>query len=56
MLRAVLELSRKLVRVKHVYKPNAANKEIYERNYKAFKRLYRSNAKNFKLLNSQRYR
>ena len=52
----VLELSRKLVRVKYVYKPNAANKEIYERNYKAFKRLYRSNAKNFKLLNSQRYR
>ena len=48
----VLELSRKLVKIKHVYKPNAANKEIYERSYGVFKKLYRSNARNFKALNS----
>ncbi len=48
----VLDLSRRLVKVKHVYKPNSAFKEIYDRNYKVFKRLYRSNAENFKLLNT----
>ena len=48
----VLDLSRRLVKVKHVYKPNTAFKEIYDRNYKVFKRLYRSNAENFKLLNT----
>ena len=48
----VLELSRRLVRVRHVYKPNVSNREIYEKNYRVFKRLYRSNAKNFKLINS----
>ena len=48
----VLELSRKLVKIKHVYRPNAANKEIYERSYGVFKKLYRSNARNFKALNS----
>ena len=48
----VLELSQRLVKVNHVYKPNAANKAIYERNFRVFKRLYRSNAKSFKLLNS----
>ncbi len=47
-----LELSRRLVRVRHVYKPNVSNREIYEKNYRVFKRLYRSNAKNFKLINS----
>ena len=48
----VLELSRKLVKIKNIYKPNAANKEIYERNYGVFRKLYRSNAQNFKMLNS----
>ena len=48
----ILELSQRLVKVKNVYKPNAANKEIYERNYRVFKRLYRSNARNFKMLNT----
>lgn len=48
----VLKLSRELVKVSHVYKPNPENKEIYERNYKVFKRLYSSNKKNFKMINS----
>jgi xylulokinase len=48
----VLELSRKLVKVNHVYKPNTENKEIYERNYKVFKKLYSSNALNFKMMNT----
>jgi len=48
----VLELSRRLVKVNHSYFPNAANKEIYEHNYKVFKKLYKSNAANFREINS----
>ena len=48
--RDVLELSRRLVRVAHVYVPNPENKPVYERNYKVFKRLYKSNAANYKAL------
>ena len=48
----VLKLSRELVKVEHVYKPNLENKEVYERNYKVFKRLYSSNAQNFRILNT----
>jgi xylulokinase len=47
----VLELSRELVKITHVYKPNPENKEVYEKNYRVFKRIYSSNKKNFKLLN-----
>ncbi len=47
----VLELARELVKADHVYKPNSDNKEIYEKNYKVFKRLYSSNAQNFKMIN-----
>lgn len=46
----VLELSKRLVKVNRIYKPDASNKAVYERNYKVFKRLYRSNARNFKML------
>lgn len=49
----VLELSRRLVKANHVYIPNPENKSIYERNYRVFKKLYKSNAKNFKELNSE---
>lgn len=49
--RDVLELSRRLVKVDHVYEPNPANKAVYERNYQVFKRLYKTNAKNFRILN-----
>ena len=48
----VLELSRRFVKADHVYVPEPANKDIYERNYKVFKRLYKANASNFKDLNS----
>ena len=48
----VLDLSRELVKVRHVYRPNPENKDVYERNYKVFKRLYRSNAQNFRILNT----
>ena len=49
----VLELSRQLVKANHAYIPNPENKAIYERNYKVFKRLYKSNAANYKALNDE---
>lgn len=48
----VLELSRKLVKPRHLYKPNPENRQVYERNYRVFRRLYSSNARNFKMLNT----
>ena len=48
----VLELSRRLVKVNRAYVPNPENKEAYERNFRVFKNLYKSNAANYKLLNS----
>ena len=48
----VLALSRRLVKVERVYLPDPANREVYERNYKVFKNLYKANAKNFQQLNA----
>ena len=48
----IKDLSRKLVKVNHIYIPDPGKKEIYERNYKVFKNLYRSNVRNFKQLNT----
>ena len=48
----VLELSRRLVKANHTYIPDPGNKEIYERNYQVYKRLYRDNASAFRMLNS----
>ena len=48
----VLELSKKLVKPERVYIPDPENKEVYERNYRVFKNLYRSNAENFRILNA----
>ena len=48
----VLELSRQLVKPNRVYVPTPANKEVYERNYKVFKGLYKANARSFKALNA----
>ena len=31
--------------------PNPGNKDVYERNYKVFKKLYKTNASNFRELN-----
>lgn len=47
----VHELSRQFVRVKQTYIPDRRNKRAYERNYKVFKKLYKSNAAHFKALN-----
>ena len=47
----VLELSRRLIRTDHVYVPDPGNKEVYERNYKVFKRLYKANASSFQTMN-----
>lgn len=34
-----------------VYEPDLTVREIHDRNYRVFKRLYKSNIKNFKILN-----
>mgnify|MGYP002870149929 CR=1 FL=1 len=47
----VLELARQLVKPNRVYVPDPANKEVYERNYKVFKRLYKANASSFQTMN-----
>ena len=48
----VLELAGELVKVTHTYDPDPRNKEVYERNYKVFKKLYKTNASNFRKINS----
>ena len=48
----VLELARRLVKPDRTYVPNPENKEVYERNFKVFKNLYKSNAANYRRLNS----
>ena len=48
----VLELSRRLVKANRTYVPDSGNKEVYERNFKVFKNLYKSNVENYRLLNS----
>ena len=48
----VLELSRRLVKVNHVYVPDPRNREVYERSYRVFKNLYKANAKKFQALNA----
>ena len=47
----VKDVSRRLVKVSQTYYPDPGNKAVYERNYKVFKNLYRSNAENFRRLN-----
>jgi len=48
----VLELSRQLVKAEGTYIPDPKNREVYERNYQVFKKLYQANAPLFKRLNS----
>ena len=47
----VLILAKQLVKPDRVYMPNSKNRETYERSYRVFKNLYKSNAKNFRTLN-----
>ena len=44
---------KKLIPAKVTYRPNPANKAVYDRNFEVFKNLYKSNKKNFALLNGQ---
>ncbi len=46
-----LDKAKKLVGVSKMYEPNPSYRDIYDRNYQVFKRLYKSNAANFKALN-----
>ena len=47
----VLELAKKIVKADHIYVSDPKNKDVYERNYKVFKKLYKTNASNFRELN-----
>jgi xylulokinase len=48
----VKTLSMRLVRVNHTFLPDSGNREVYDRNYGVFRKLYKSNAVNFKALNA----
>ena len=48
---ADLDHVKEIVKVKKVFYPDPEKRQIYDRNYKVFKRLYKANAKNFALLN-----
>ncbi|MBQ5440834.1 MAG: carbohydrate kinase, partial [Firmicutes bacterium] len=43
-----------LIPVKETYKPRKEYKKVYDRNYKVFKSLYRSNKRNFSMINSKK--
>lgn len=42
-----------LIPASKTFKPNPANKAVYDRNYEVFKLLYKSNKKNFAMLNAK---
>lgn len=46
-----LDMAGRMIRADHEYIPDPANREVYDRNYRVFKQLYKSNAANFKILN-----
>lgn len=47
-----LDTAKDLIRVEKRYEPNPENKDIYDKNYGVFKKLYRHNAAAFRELNS----
>jgi len=47
----VLDLAKELVKPERVYVPGPDTKAVYERSYRVFKKLYRSNRNNFRELN-----
>ena len=47
------EAAGRMVPVSAVYRPDPANKAVYERNYRVFRKLYKSNKKHFKALNGE---
>ena len=48
----VSDLSQQLVTVRHTYVPSSANGKTYERNYRVFRKLYKTNAASFKRMNA----
>ncbi len=48
----VLELARRLVKADCVFVPDPKNREVYDRGYRVFKELYKSNASNFRAMNA----
>lgn len=44
--------AKKLVKVNATYRPNAANRAVYDRQYRVFKDLYKNNRKAFGILNN----
>ena len=48
----VLALAKQLIKPNHTYIPDSKNKEVYEKNFRVFKKLYKSNKNIFKALNS----
>ncbi len=42
---------KKLIPIKTTYHPNKSNKDVYDRNFKVFKNLYKCNKENFAILN-----
>lgn len=46
------DLAKKLIKVEHTYIPDPETAESYRRNYEVFKKLYRSNKRNFRYLNT----
>lgn len=49
-----LEKAKDMVEVERVYEPNKDNQFIYDRAYRTFKRLYKTNRKNFRLMNREK--
>lgn len=47
----VFELSKQYVKVKQSYEPNPANREVYQRQYNVFNKLYKNNKKSFHQVN-----
>ena len=43
--------AKKLIPASKTFKPNKANREIYDRNYEVYKTLYKNNKEAFKALN-----
>ena len=42
---------KKLIPAAKTFRPNAANKAVYDRNFAVYKNLYKANKENFALLN-----
>ena len=46
--------AKKLIPASKTFKPNFAHKAVYDRNYKVYTNLYKSNKENFAILNGQK--